>query len=262
MAIPVTEVAIVTGASRGLGAALAAQLLAPARRLICIARSPNVALAAQAQASGAPLDYRLHDLADAEATARLAQALGETLREAAAAGTASPISRFVLVNNAGVIEPIGRIESLAAAPLARALQVNLAAAMLLTAAFLSATDAAGADRRILNISSGAARHPLAGWSAYCSSKAALDMFTRCIAAEHAGRPDAPRVCSLAPGVLDTGMQATIRTAAPADFPQVERFRKLAAEGALASPAQVAQRIVAYLEGDDFGAREIDDIRDR
>lgn len=259
MAIPVTEVAIVTGASRGLGAALAAQLLAPARRLICIARSPNAALAAQAQASGAALDYRLHDLADADATARLAQALGETLREAAAV---SPISRFVLVNNAGVIEPIGRIESLAAAPLARALQVNLAAAMLLTAAFLSATDAAGADRRILNISSGAARHPLAGWSAYCSSKAALDMFTRCIAAEHAGRPGAPRVCSLAPGVLDTGMQATIRTAAPADFPQVERFRKLAAEGALASPAQVAQRIVAYLEGDDFGAREIDDIRDR
>ncbi|RPH65155.1 MAG: SDR family oxidoreductase [Burkholderiales bacterium] len=250
------ELVILTGASRGLGAALAERLLAPTRRLVCIARSPNEALAARARAIGAPLDYRLHDLTDVGANAGLADSLGETLR------AATQVSRFVLINNAGVIEPIGRVESLKAAPLAAALQVNLAAAMLLASAFLAATEASGADRRILNISSGAARYPVAGWSAYCSAKAGLDMFTRCIAAEHSGRPNAPRVCSLAPGVIDTDMQVTIRAADQADFPPVERFRKLKADGALGSPAQVAERIVAYLGRDDFGECEIDDIRER
>ncbi len=250
------EFVILTGASRGLGAAMAECLLSPARRLVCIARTPNDALAAKARAGGASLDYHLHDLADAEATGRLARSLGETLR------TAAGVSRFVLVNNAGAIEPIGRVESLQPAPLARALQVNLGSAMLLSAVFLAATEALGAERRILNISSGAARYPVAGWSAYCSAKAALDMFTRCIAAEHAGRPNAPRVCSLAPGVVDTDMQVAIRAADQADFPPVERFRKLKTDGALGVPAEVAARIVAYLGRDDFGEREIDDIRDR
>ncbi len=249
------EYVILTGASRGLGAAMAEQLLAPQRRLVCIARAPNAPLAARARALGAPLDYRMHDLADAAATERLARELGALLR------AASDASRFVLINNAGVIEPIGRVESLAAASLAVALQVNLGSAMLLTAAFLAATAASGVERRVLNISSGAARHPMAGWSAYCSGKAALDMFTRCIAAEHAGRPNAPRVCALAPGVVETAMQATIRATDPDDFPAVERFRQLAAEGALGAPEAVAARILAHLAGDAFGEREIDDIRE-
>jgi NAD(P)-dependent dehydrogenase (short-subunit alcohol dehydrogenase family) len=249
------EFVILTGASRGLGAAIAECLLSPSRRLLCIARTPNEPLVAQARATGAPLDYRLCDLGDAAATAALAQSLGEALR------AATGVSRFVLVNNAGVVEPICRVESLQAAPLARALQVNLAAAMLLTSAFLAASDAHGVERRILTVSSGAARHPVSGWSAYCSAKAALDMFTRCIAAEHAGQANAPRVCALAPGVIDTDMQATIRAADRADFPPIERFRKLKAEGALQSPQAVAARIVAFLDRDDFGVREIDDIRD-
>ena len=249
------EFVILTGTSRGLGAALAGRLLSPSRHLVCIARSPNDALAARARTVGAALDYRLHDLADLEATERLAHALGAALR------AADGVSRFVLINNAGVVEPIARVESLRAAALARALQVNVAAPMLLTAAFLSATASSGAERCILNLSSGAGRYPVAGWSAYCSAKAALDLFTRCIAAEHAGQPNPPRVCSLAPGIVDTGMQAAIRAADPADFPPVERFRKLAADGALAAPAEAAERILAYLDRADFGEREIDDIRE-
>ncbi|MCL4183729.1 MAG: SDR family oxidoreductase [Burkholderiaceae bacterium] len=249
------EFVILTGASRGLGAAMAERLLAPSRRLVCIARTANEPLAAQARARGAPLDHRLCDLGDVAATAALVQSLGEALR------SATGVSRFVLVNNAGVVEPICRIESLQAAALARALQVNLGAAMLLASVFLAATEAHDAERRILNISSGAARHPVSGWSAYCSAKAALDMFTRCIAAEHAGQDNAPRVCALAPGVIDTDMQATIRAADRIDFPPIERFRKLKADGALGTPEAVAARIVAFLESDEFGVREIDDIRD-
>lgn len=246
------EIAVVTGASRGLGAAIAERLLAPTRYLVCIARSPNDRLAAAAQASGAPLDYRRCDLADAQAVEALAGSLAATLHDHPSA------RRFLLVNNAGVVEPIGSIEALRLEPLMASLQVNLVSLMRLTAAFLEATDGLAGERRILSISSGAARHPIAGWAPYCAAKAAVDMFTRCIVDEQSRRPNPARACALAPGVLDTAMQSTIRAA---DFPSIERFRRLKAEGGLMAPEEAAARIVSYLERDDFGSRPIDDLRE-
>ncbi|HEY0877005.1 MAG TPA: SDR family oxidoreductase [Zeimonas sp.] len=252
MSAAATEVAIVTGASRGLGAAIAERLLAPDRRVVCIARSANEALLALAQARGAPIEYLRHDLADPRAIETLAASVTAMLR-------AQPdAKRFVLVNNAGVVEPIGPIETLRADTLATSLQVNLASLMRLTAAFLEATEEFGGERRILSISSGAARHPIAGWAPYCAAKAAVDMFTRCIVDEQARRPNPARACALAPGVLDTEMQSTIRAA---DFPSIERFRQLKAQGGLMAPQEAAARIVAYLDRDDFGARPIDDLRE-
>ncbi len=252
MKAPVQQIAIVTGASRGLGAAIAERLLSPTRRLVCVARSPNDALAARAQAMQAPLDYLRHDLADPYDTETLAGAFATLLRRHQDA------RRFVLVNNAGVVEPIGPIESLRGEAIATSLQVNLASLMRLTAAFLEATDDAAGERRILSISSGAARHPIAGWASYCATKAAVDMFTRCIVDEQARRANPARACALAPGVLDTQMQSTIRAA---EFPSIDRFRRLKDEGGLVAPEDAAARIVAYLERDDFGAHPVDDLRE-
>ncbi len=246
------EVAVVTGASRGLGAAIAEALLSPVRHVVCIARSGNDALVARAQASGAALDYRRCDLAEPPAVDALADSLVATLREHRDA------RRFVLVNNAGVVEPIGPIEELRLEALTASLQVNLVSLMRLTAAFLEATDGFAGERRILSISSGAARHPIAGWAPYCAAKAAVDMFTRCLVDEQARRPNPARACALAPGVLDTAMQSAIRAA---DFPSIERFRRLKAQGALTAPEDAAARIVAYLARDDFGSQPIDDLRE-
>ncbi|HLT26905.1 MAG TPA: SDR family NAD(P)-dependent oxidoreductase [Zeimonas sp.] len=248
----VQEIAIVTGASRGLGGAIAERLLAPNRLLVCVARSANDPLVERARTMGAALEYRRHDLADAAATETLAAELARTL------SAHRDARRFVLVNNAGVVEPIGPIEALRTASLVASLQVNLASLMRLTAAFLEATADVAGERRILNVSSGAARHPIAGWAAYCAAKAGVDMFTRCIVDEQARRPNPARACSLAPGVLDTQMQSTIRAA---DFPSIDRFRRLKAEGGLMAPEEAAARIVAYLGRDDFGARPIDDLRE-
>src|SRR5690606_4781600 len=115
----------------------------------------------------------------------------------------------------------------------------------------------GGERRILNISSGAGRNAMPGWGVYCATKAALDRYTEVLAAEH--HPDT-RVVSLAPGVIDTAMQQTIRDSNSTDFPNVEKFRSLNAQGQLSSPADSAARILTYLNRDDFGTTVLDDIR--
>jgi benzil reductase ((S)-benzoin forming) len=112
---------------------------------------------------------------------------------------------------------------------------------------------------VLAISSGAARRPVEGWSAYCAGKAGLDMFVRSVNAEYASAAAerSVRAVALAPGVVDTGMQESIRSA---DFAQVQRFRDLKENNQLSNPDDVAVRIAAYLKRDDFGATELDDIR--
>ncbi|CAH0443612.1 Benzil reductase ((S)-benzoin forming) [Ralstonia syzygii subsp. syzygii] len=240
-----TSLFILTGASRGLGAALAEALLQPGHRLVCVARGDNPALRAQAERAGVTLDWHQCDLSDARAAeawmTRTLAALPEH-------------KRVALVLNAGVVEPISAIQTLHADALLSHLHLNLAGPMAMTAALLRGTAGWGAQRRILAVSSGAARRPLAGWAAYCAGKAGLDMFVRAINAEgDAGT----RAVALAPGVLDTDMHRTIRDA---DFAGVQRFRDLHAHGELVSPQDAARRIVAYLARPDFGAVELDDLR--
>jgi NAD(P)-dependent dehydrogenase (short-subunit alcohol dehydrogenase family) len=107
--------------------------------------------------------------------------------------------------------------------------------MLLTAAFLDATRAWRGQRRVLNISSGLGRRPMASQAAYCAAKAGLDLFTRCVALDEAGQPNGARVCSLAPGVIDTDMQVHLRGADAAAFPDRANFEQLKTAGQLASP---------------------------
>jgi NAD(P)-dependent dehydrogenase (short-subunit alcohol dehydrogenase family) len=248
------EVVIVTGASKGLGAAFVEQLLSPGRRVIGIARSANDALAAAAKTRDAWLDWYLQDLADADATDALAASI--------CAGMPRDATRYVLINNAALIEPVGSASTLAPAPVMAALAINLAAPMLFSARFLAATDDRDVDRRILNISSGSGRRPMDGNGVYSATKAALDMFTRCMKAEQLERPEGrrARVVSLAPGVIDTDMQVHARSQDPVRFPQTAYFAKMKADGVLASPADAARRILGYLMRDDFGDAEIDDIR--
>ncbi len=248
------EVIIVTGASKGLGAAFVEQLLSPHRRVIGIARSANEALAASAKAKGAWLDWYLQDLADADATDALAASI--------CAGMTRDATRYGLINNAALIEPVGSAASLAAAPVVAALAVNLAAPMLFAARFLAATDGLDIDRRILNISSGSGRRPMDGNGVYSATKAGLDMFTRCVKAEQQERPVGrpARIVSLAPGVIETGMQVLARSRDPVLFPQTRYFVKMKEDGILASPEDAARKILAYLDRADFGDTEIDDIR--
>jgi len=241
---------ILTGGSRGMGQAMARQLLADGHFLVSIARHAS----AELQSSSGSLQQWTLDLSDGAAAAA-------RLREWLAQQGAGRFASATLINNAGVIPAIAPLSASDPAELARALRVGLEAPMQLTAAFLAATEEWGVPRKVLNISSGLGRRPMASQSAYCAAKAGMDHFTRCLALDEAAKPHGARVCSLAPGVIDTDMQVQLRSADAAQFPDVGNFAQLKAGGLLTSPEDAAKRVLAWLARPDFGAAPVADVRD-
>ena len=249
---------ILTGASRGMGLAMAEQLLSPDRLLLCISRKTNDTLDAAAEKIKAPLTQWSQDLADTQGAAERLQAW---LQTQAPEGLASA----TLINNAGVLTTIGPLENAPTEGLINALRVGLEAPMLLTAAFLKVTGEwvnAGwrGPRKVLNISSGLGRHAMAGQASYCAAKAGMDHFTRGSALDAAEKPFGAKLVSLAPGVIDTDMQTQLRAGDPAQFPALSRFIGLKEGGQLSSPEQAALQVLAWLERPDFGSEPVADVR--
>jgi len=245
---------IITGASRGMGLAMAEQRLDAGHRLLCISRQANAALATRASPSGTPAEQWTQDLSQTqEAAARLATWLGQLNGEDFASVT--------LINNAGILPQIAPLGDIASADLALALRVDLEAPMLLTGAFLRATGGWRAARKVLNISSGLGRRAMASQATYCGAKAGMDLFSNCVALEEANKPNGARICSLAPGVIDTDMQVQLRGADGNSFPDIGNFVGLKDKGMLSSPHDAAAKVLAYLDRADFGAKPIADVRD-
>jgi benzil reductase ((S)-benzoin forming) len=243
--------AILTGSSRGIGAALARGLLRPGTQLVTVARRSDPALAELAKQTGAQLTQIEADLSDLDVASKTA----EGIRASIPAGA----KRYLLINNAGTLSPVASAaNNTDAHAIAAALNLNVTAPMLLCAQFLQAVAGYTATRQIVNISSGAGRGATTGWGVYCATKAALDMYSRVVKAEQGA--DGVKVVSLAPGVVDTDMQANIRASDPSAFPSVGRFQEMHQTGKLASAENVAARILTYLNREDFGNTEIDDIR--
>ena len=237
-----------------MGLAMARRLLKPDNTLLCISRKTNETLATQAKMAGTALQQWTQDLAaGADISARLEQ----WLREQAGAGFASA----VLINNAGMIPRIGPLSEADADNLAQALRVGLEAPMQLTAAFLRATETWPGPRKVLNISSGLGRKAMASQAGYCAAKAGMDHFTRCVALEEALKPNGACVCALAPGVIDTDMQAQLRGTDVSSFPDQHNFISLKDKGQLTSPDEAAARILAFLARPDFGINPVADVRD-
>ena len=245
---------ILTGASRGMGLAIAQQLLGAGNSLLCISRHANDALASASQSNQAPLVQWTHDLSDGQGAS---QRLRDWLKSQDMASYASA----TLINNAGAIPRIGPLSQADAQDLAQALRVGLEAPMQLCAAFLGATESWALPRRVLNISSGLGRYPMASQAGYCAAKAGMDHFTRCLALDEALKPNGAKVTSLAPGVIDTDMQIQLRNAKPEQFPDQGGFQQLKASGQLTSPEAAAKRILDYLARPDFGANPVSDVRD-
>ncbi len=238
--------AILTGQSRGLGAAIAAELLSRDIAVLGLARNRNTELDQRFPA----LEQVELDLADSDALTHWLA--GGKLRDFLAGSDS-----VVLVNNAGIVQPVGPIETQDIATITHAVGLNVAAPMMLASALATASPHAK-DRRIVHISSGAGRNAYAGWSVYCATKAAMDHHARSVALDQS---PGVRICSLAPGVIDTDMQAEIRGTRLERFPQRARFEALKRNGELASPEDCARRLVNYLLSEKFGRLAVADLRE-
>ena len=244
---------ILTGASRGMGLAMAQQLAQPGARLLCISRQRNPDLQARADAAGVVLEQWSADLADG---APVAQQLTDWLN----ALDPRTLASATLINNAGVLSPLMAVRDSDPAALAQAMRVGVEAPLQLCAAFLGATRNWAVPRKVLNISSGLGRRAMASSAAYCAAKAGMDHFSRCIALEEAALPNGAKVCSLAPGVIATDMQLQLRSADAAHFPDLPTFQGLHDGGQLTSPHDAARRVVDYLNGPNFGQDAVGDVR--
>jgi benzil reductase ((S)-benzoin forming) len=217
--------AVVTGASRGLGAGLAQELRARGLRLGLCARSAPV-LAAGTDVVAERLDVR-----DAAALGRFTTAVE------------ARFGRIDLwINNAGVLEPIGMLRDVPPETARTHLEVNVLGVLLGTQAFVRHLRRRRGEGVLVNISSGAAQHAYAGWSVYCAGKAAVERLTECVALEEAEH--GLRAYAVAPGVIDTDMQALIRATPVERFPEAPRFALRKQEGRFNSPRFVAEQILA------------------
>ena len=237
-----------------MGLAMAEQLLDAGHDLLCISRHHTDTLGARAARDGRRCEQWARDLSQADPVAMkletwLASQLGDDFESA------------TLINNAGLLPSIAPLDAIPADDIARAMRVDLEAPMILTSAFLRATRDWAAARKVLNISSGLGRRAMASQAAYCAAKAGMDQFTRCVALEEAARHNGAKVCSLAPGVIDTDMQVQLRDADPSQFPDIGTFIGMKDKGALDSPAKAAAKVLAFLARPDFGANPVADVRD-
>jgi benzil reductase ((S)-benzoin forming) len=259
-----THLFIITGASRGMGLALAQACLSAQNTVIGISRKVNDGLTALASKSNAPLQQWPLDLQDSiVAYQQLAAWLAKQAPNAFASAT--------LINNAALLTTPSPLSDAIPAEHVAALRVGLEAPLLLTAAFIKGTEgwttpAAGSAalpmvRKVMNISSGLGRNAMASSANYAATKAGMDHFTRCVALEEALKPHGAKVCSIAPGVIDTDMQVNLRSANPAQFPDRHRFVGMKEQGQLASPADAAAKLLVYLARPDFGTKAVADVRD-
>ena len=226
------KTALVTGGNRGIGLAAVRALALAGAEVHFTARSAANIAAAQ------------RDLGDIPATGHHAN-----MTDRIAMATLIEQGFDILVNNAAVIGPIGRILDVSAEAWAASIDINLTAAFHATQLALGHMVARGGGT-IVNISSGAAHRPQEGWSAYCAGKAGLAMLTRSVHMEY--RAEGISIFGLAPGVVDTDMQATIRASGINPVSQLPRSSL--------APAEEPARAIAWLctpAADALAGQELD-----
>ena len=225
-------VVVVTGASRGLGAGLAEAFADAGLQLgLCARHRPPV-----------PESANVADVVTAAVDVTDADAVGAFVDE-----VVERLGRIdVWVNNAGVLDPIGTLADADPRLLRRHIDVNVTGVLFGSRAFARHVRGRAGGGTLLNVSSGASSSPYEGWAAYCGSKAAVEMITQVVALEE--RHHGLRAYAVAPGVVDTGMQALIRSTPDASFPAVERFRRLSEEQAFNSPEWVARFMLDLVVG--------------
>jgi benzil reductase ((S)-benzoin forming) len=224
-----SHLVFISGASSGIGLALARAVPWPDARVIDISRR-----------GAAGIEHFAADLADPGSWTAVADLFAREMKGA--------FERVVFIHSAGSLVPMGFAGEVDPQAYAQQVLLNAGSIQVLGDAFLRAARETRAPCTLLNIGSGAANHVYEGWSAYCAGKAAADHWVRTVGAEQTRRGGRCVVASVAPGIVETAMQEQIRATPENDFPEVERFREYHADGTLGDAAEVARDLWKLLAG--------------
>jgi len=226
--ISTVEYYFITGTSRGIGRALAEEILL--KNSVSVTGIARTNTLSATNFRFVPMDLSDIDLVDAFEFPACSDA-----------------TKIVLVNNAGALGAVKRVGQQRGMEMTEVFNLNLTSVTLLINKFLATFAKKNVPLVIMNISSGAGKNPIDGWAAYCASKAGLDMFSRVVAEELAisGKKHI-RIFSVAPGVVDTGMQDQIRASSEADFSRIQQFIEYKSTGQLADPRLIARKLLGIL----------------
>jgi NAD(P)-dependent dehydrogenase (short-subunit alcohol dehydrogenase family) len=232
------RIALVTGASRGIGAATAQALAAAGVKVALLARSEaDISRLAQ-EIGDAAIAIRC-DVADAN---DVAAAVAQTVAHFGALD--------IVVNNAGLIDPVARIEDSDPADWGRVVDVNVKGVYhVMHAAYPALCRGGGV---IVNLSSGAATGALEGWSHYCATKAAVLSLTRCAHKEWAEQ--GVRVVGLSPGTVATNMQEVIRDSGVNPVSQLDWSAHIPPEDAAQAIVYLCTADARVHDGGDFSIK--------
>ncbi|WP_152654920.1 (S)-benzoin forming benzil reductase [Oceanobacillus sp. CFH 90083] len=246
------EVAIITGASKGLGASVAKLFLESGINVVGISRTDNAKLYQYAKENNTNYHFIACDLSEKASIQRACDRLDEMLFK-------ETLSQIFLINNAGLVDPIERAENIDMDDLMKQVHVNTVAPMILTNHFLKKASEHHVRLLTAIVTSGAAEKPKYGWSVYCSTKASMNMYTQTVAIEQADTEHA--IIAFSPGVMDTGMQETIRSSSQGAFQDVESFRALKENNELRDAEIIGGVLVDILMDDNMENGKIYDIRE-
>ncbi len=240
---------IITGASRGFGRDLTRHLAENGTVLHLVARSEMSDLVLELEALGAKVHTWQQDLTQTDK-------LHILMTNIAAAIPADDVGYLGLINNAGMLDPVGPAGKYEYDSYKKNLEINFVAPLLLTHAFMELFQETGIVKRVVMISSGAAGKPYHGWSHYCSTKAGVDMFVRTVGIEQTRQRNPVEVMAFNPGRISTDMQEAIRSLNEDDFPMVHDFIAAWKEGRIGDSAEVAGRLARVMLAEFFPAGEI------
>jgi benzil reductase ((S)-benzoin forming) len=170
-------------------------------------------------------------------------------------------SEIILVNNAGTLGEVAHVGHQEGADISRTLMVNLTSVAILSNKFLSSYGERQCRKVIMNISSGAGKSAIDGWSIYCASKAGLDLYSKVIAEEQKFVKHPTHIFSIAPGIVDTEMQQKIRTSDKQEFSRINDFIQYKEQGELADPGLISQKLLRILDNPENFKETVFSVRD-
>lgn len=236
---------IITGASKGIGNAIAKEFYKNGYQVFSLSRTKADNLEG--------IEQITCDISDLEGLELVMKSVLAKIK------TSSPTS-ITLLNNAGSLGLINQLENIDYQNIIQSVNINYTAPLVLNSIFIKETESWGIERKIRTISSGAANGSYDGWSVYCSTKAAVDRMTSVIGVEQENKPNPVHTISIYPGVVDTGMQAVIRNSSEDEFSNVERFKAMKENGDLASPQEVAIKVLVIENDNSIANGSVVDVR--